>query len=92
MPLGDSPKHRIILKDKKKVIKRYMMRVPNKYLKAFKQWIDEHVKAGRLVASKSHISSATFLVPKKDPNTFPRVLHDYQSLNENTVKDHTPLP
>jgi len=22
----------------------------------------------------------------------PRVVHDYRALNENTVKDHTPLP
>ena len=92
MPLADGPKHRIVLKDEKKVIKGRMMRIPNRYLKAFKQWIDEHVKAGRLVPSKSHISSATFLVPKKDPNAFPRVVHDYRVLNENTVKDHTPLP
>ena len=92
MPLADGPKHCIVLKDEKKVINRRMMWIPNRYLKAFKQWLDEHVKAGRLVPSKSHISSATFLVPKKDPNTFPRVVHDYQQLNENTVKDHTPLP
>ena len=91
-PPADGPKHRIILKDDKKLIKGRVMRVPNKYLKAFKQWVDEHVKAGRLVPSKSHISSGTFLVPKKDPNAFPRVVHDYRALNENTVKDHTPLP
>lgn len=90
-PPTDGPKHRIILKDEKKLIKGRMMRVPNKYLKAFKQWIDEHVKAGRLVPSKSHISSGTFLVPKKDPNAFLRVVHDYRALNENTVKDHTPV-
>ena len=47
------------------------MRIPTKYLKAFKQWIDDHVNAGRLVPSKSHISSGTFLVAKKDPNAFP---------------------
>ena len=76
-PPADGPKHRIVLKDEKKVIKGRMMRVPNKYMKAFKQWIDEHVKAGRLILSKSHISSGTFLVPKKDPNAFPRVVHNY---------------
>ena len=30
--------------------------------------------------------------PKKDPNAFPRVVHDYRGLNDNTVKDHTPVP
>jgi len=31
------------------------------------------------------------MVPKKDPSTIPRVVHDYRALNENTVKDLTPL-
>ena len=92
LPPKDGPKHRIILKDEKKTIKGRMMRIPHRYLKAFKEWIDEHVKAGRLVPSKSHISSGTFLTLKKDPTVFPRVVHDYRALNENTVKDHTPLP
>ena len=91
LPDKDGPKHRIILTDEK-VIKGRMMCIPNKYLKAFKDWIEGHVKAGRLVPSKSHISSGTFLTLKKDPNAFPRVVHDYRALNENTVKDHTPLP
>lgn len=43
IPLVDGPKHRIVLKDEKKVIKGRMMRIPNKYLKAFKRWIDDHV-------------------------------------------------
>ena len=32
------------------------------------------------------------MVPKKDPNAMPRVVHDYRELNANTIKDHTPLP
>ena len=68
------------------------MRVPTKYLAGFKKWIDDHAKAGRLVPSSSHISSGTILTLKKDPESFPRVVHDYRMLNENTVKDHTPLP
>jgi RNase H-like domain found in reverse transcriptase/Reverse transcriptase (RNA-dependent DNA polymerase) len=32
------------------------------------------------------------MVPKKNPNARPRVVHDYRALNDNTVKDHTPLP
>ena len=68
------------------------MHVPTKYLAGFKKWIDDHIKAGRLVPSSSHISSGTLLTPKKDPELFPRVVHDYRVLNENTVKDHTLLP
>ena len=92
LPHKDGPRHRITLKDEKRRIKGRMMRIPNKFLSPFKKWIDNHVKAGRLVPSSSHISSGTFLRPKKDPNAFPRVVHDYRLLNDNTVKDHTPLP
>jgi len=92
LPPQNSPKHRIILKDDKKPIKGRLMRVPTKYLAGFKKWIDDHVKAGRLVPSSSHISSGTLMTPKKDPELFPRIVHDYRALNENTVKDHTPLP
>ena len=37
LPPAGGLKHRIILKDEKKLIKGRMMRIPNKYLKAFKQ-------------------------------------------------------
>ena len=30
--------------------------------------------------------------PKKDPEADPHAVHDYQALNEKTVKDHTLLP
>ena len=32
------------------------------------------------------------MVPKKDLGVRPRMVHDYRMLNENTVKDRTPLP
>jgi hypothetical protein len=32
------------------------------------------------------------MIPKKDPKAKPRVVHDYQELNANTVLDHYPLP
>ena len=33
------------------------------------------------------------MIPKaKDLTAMPHVVHDYRMLNENTVKDHTPLP
>ena len=31
------------------------------------------------------------MVRKKDPAVKPRTVHDYRKLNENTVKDHTPI-
>ena len=32
------------------------------------------------------------MTPKQDLEVDPRVVHDYRELNENTIKDHTPLP
>ena len=32
------------------------------------------------------------MVPKKDTMVRPQTVHDYRKLNENTVKDHTPIP
>ena len=31
------------------------------------------------------------ILKSKDLTVMPRVVHDYRMLNENTVKDHTPL-
>src|SRR5579859_4708484 len=57
-----------------------------------KRFIEENVKAGRLCPSSSSMSSGTFMTPKQDPEVYPRLVHDYRELNENTIKDHTPLP
>jgi hypothetical protein len=60
------------------------MRVPPKDHVAMKRFLMEIVKAGR----PSHPNPTLCTVD-------PRVVHDYRALNElneNTVKDHTPLP
>src|SRR5271155_1192582 len=57
-----------------------------------REFIMENVRCGRLRPSSSSIASGTFMVPKKNPKARPRTVHDYRMLNENTVKDHTPLP
>jgi hypothetical protein len=33
-----------------------------------------------------------WMIPKKNPDTISRMIHDYRELNENMIKDHTPLP
>jgi hypothetical protein len=39
------------------------------------------------------MAAGTWMIPKpKDLTAMPRVVHDYRILNENTVKDHIPLP
>ena len=32
------------------------------------------------------------MVPRKDPTDDPGIVHDYRQLNDNIVKDHTPIP
>ena len=69
-----------------------MFRVPTRYWKQFMEFIEYHLSLGHIRPSSSHIASGTWMIPKKDPTVCPRVVHDYRSLNANTVKDHTPLP
>jgi hypothetical protein len=39
------------------------------------------------------MATGTWMIPKpKDLIAISRVVYDYRILNENTVKDHTPLP
>ena len=72
------------------------MRIPNRYLKAFKIWLDGHIKAGRLVPSKSHISSGTFLRPNQgrmeEPvyNAGDKVMLDCRNLRKRLKKDGKP--
>ena len=79
-------------KDENKTTEGRLTRVPTKYYPAMKRFIEENVKAGRLRPSSSSTSSGTFMTPKSDPTVDPRLVHDYRALNENTIKDHTPLP
>jgi hypothetical protein len=69
-----------------------MFNLPEKYLNSMLDFLDEQMSAGRIRPSSSHIASGTWMIAKKDPKAMPRVVHDYRALNENTVKDHTPLP
>ena len=56
------------------------------------EFLNEHLKAGRIRPSKSHVAASTWMIPKDDPDDMPRVVHDYRELNSITVKDHIPLP
>jgi hypothetical protein len=69
-----------------------MFRLAPRYLSSLRQFLDEQLKATRIRPSSSHIASGTWMVPKKDLNAMPRVVHDYRELNASTIKDHTPLP
>ena len=58
--------------------------------KALNQWLDEQLKAGLIVESKSRYTAPCFYIPKKDRSL--RLVQDYRKLNQVTIKDKTPLP
>ena len=57
---------------------------------ACKAFIDEHLKTGRIVPSKSPQAAPFFFVAKKDGSLRP--CQDYRYLNFHTVRDTYPLP
>jgi len=57
---------------------------------ALNQWLDEQLKAGLIVESKSRYAAPCFYIPKKDGLL--RLVQDYRKLNQVTIKDKTPLP
>jgi RNase H-like domain found in reverse transcriptase/Reverse transcriptase (RNA-dependent DNA polymerase)/Integrase zinc binding domain/Chromo (CHRromatin Organisation MOdifier) domain/Retroviral aspartyl protease/Zinc knuckle len=91
LPSPDAPRHRIVLEDENISINGRMFRLPNRYWPQMRDFLDEHLAAGRIRPSSSHIASGTWMIPKDDPIDMPRVVHDYRALNAKTVKDHTPL-
>jgi len=92
-PRPGAPRHRIILKDPNKSINGRMFQLPERFLNHLSMFLQEHIDAGRIRPSSSNMAAGTWMIPKaKDLTTMPRVVHDYRMLNENTVKDHTPLP
>jgi len=91
-PKPGAPKHRIILKDNRKTINGRMFAIPEKFAIHMMDFISENLAAGRIRPSSSSVASGTWMIPKKDSTARPRVVHDDRALNDNTVKDHTPLP
>jgi uncharacterized protein YuzE len=92
-PRPGAPRHRIILKDPNKSINGRMFQLPERFLSHLSAFLQEHIDAGRIRPSSSNMAAGTWMIPKaKDLTAMPRVVHDYRMLNENTVKDHTPLP
>ena len=57
---------------------------------ALNQWLDEQLKAGLIVKSKSRYAASCFYIPKKDNSL--QLAQDYRKLNQVTIKDKMPLP
>ena len=57
---------------------------------ALNQWLDEQLKAGLIIKSKSRYAVPCFYIPKKDSSL--QLVQDYRKLNQVTIKDKTPLP
>ena len=54
------------------------------------KFVDDQLRKGYIRPSKSSQTSPVFFVDKKDGKK--RMVMDYQSLNEQTVKNNYPLP
>ena len=52
--------------------------------------MDEQLKTGLIVESKSQYAAPCFYIPKKDSSLW--LVQDYRNLNQVTIKDKTPLP
>ena len=68
--------------------KAYAMTIKEE--EALNQWLDEQLKVGLIVESKSRYTVPCFYIPKKDGSL--RLVQDYRKLNQITIKDKTPLP
>jgi len=68
--------------------KAYVMMLKEE--EALNQWLDEQLKAGLIVESKSRYTAPCFYIPKKDGSL--QLVQDCRKLNQVTIKDKTPLP
>ena len=78
--------HKINLMDKapKELnVKAYAMTLKEK--EALNQWLNEQLKAGLIVESKSRYIAPCFYIPKKDGSL--QLVQDYRKLNQVTIKD-----
>jgi hypothetical protein len=87
------PYHRIILKDPDKSINDRIFQLPERFLNHLAEFLQEYIDAGRIYPSSSNMTAGTWMIPKpKDLIVISRMIYDYRILNENTIKDHIPLP
>src|SRR5277367_6483807 len=59
LPNLDALRHRIVLKGEKVSINGRMFRLPSQYFTKMRKFLDEHLAAGHIQPSSSHIASVT---------------------------------
>ena len=69
-------------------VKAYTMMIKKE--KALNQWLDEQLKVGLIVESKSRYAAPCFYIPEKD--RLLQLVQDYWKLNQFTIKNKTLLP
>ena len=57
---------------------------------ALNQWLDEQLKEGLIMESKSRYTVLCFYIPKKDSSL--QLVQDYRKLNQVMIKDKMLLP
>ena len=72
---------------KKLNVKAYAMTLKEEEI--LNQWLNEQLKAGLIVKSKSRYAAPCFYIPKED--SLLQLVQDYRKLNQVTMKDKTPL-
>src|SRR5271154_4842817 len=66
LPSPDAHRHLIVLEDEKMSINGRMFRLPSRSWSQMRDFIDEHVAAGRIHLSSSHIASGTWMIGDPD--------------------------
>ena len=82
--------HRIMLKDPNKALRTPNDKTPESLLPRFREWIKRQLKAGSIYQSPTPGGSPMFVQGKVDGRIRPLV--DLRARNDNTIKDHSPIP
>jgi hypothetical protein len=77
-------------KDTPPTLPRKIYALTQEERKALKKFIEEHLKKGYIIPSKSPYAAPFFFIKKKDGKLRP--VQDYRHLNEHTICNRYPLP
>ena len=82
--------HRIRLKDPALSLNMPQYKIGHQLLPKLKEWIDKEVESGSLYRAEAPGAASMFVQPKSDGRIRPLV--DLRKRNDNTIKDHSPIP